>query len=164
MFVHRFSNATMPARNIVKNTSYYWLMVSSMAYQAFRPGPTSATPMPIPETATLCIGVGLFIIGELANLNAHFVLRNLRRPGSSERGIPCGLGFGMVTCPHYLFEIISWIGIYLVDGMRSWSILAFIIVGSVQMALWSKKREKRYRVEFGGRYKPKRFVMIPGVV
>ncbi|PKY03141.1 steroid reductase [Aspergillus campestris IBT 28561] len=162
MFIHRFSNATMPARNIVKNSSYYWIMVSSMAYHAFRPGPAAVTTLS--ETAMLCIGVALFIFGELANLNAHFVLRNLRRPGSSERGIPRGLGFGMVTCPHYLFEVVSWVGIYLVGGMRSWSILAFIVVGSVQMALWSKKRERRYRLEFGGRYKPKRFVMIPGVV
>lgn len=154
----------MPARNIVKNVSYYWLMVSSMAYQAFRPDPTRARTTTDSETAMMTISVTLFIFGELANLNAHFVLRNLRRPGSSERGIPCGLGFGMVTCPHYLFEIVSWVGIYLVGGMRSWSILVFIIVGSVQMALWSKKKERRYRLDFGERYKPKRFVMIPGVV
>ncbi|OGM49455.1 steroid alpha reductase family protein [Aspergillus bombycis] len=107
--------------------------------------------------------LALFAFGELANLNTHLVLRDLRRPDTTERGVPHGFGFGVVTCPNYLFEIISWMGIYLVSGL-SWSILIFIIIGSVQMGLWAKKKERRYREEFGGKYKVKRFVMLPGIV
>lgn len=104
----------------------------------------------------------MFIFGELANLNAHLVLRDLRRPGTTERGIPSGFGFNVVTCPNYFFEVVSWVGIYLLSGM-SWSVLFFIVVGTVQMALWAKKKERRYRKEFGDKYKRKRYVILPGL-
>ncbi|KAB8212043.1 3-oxo-5-alpha-steroid 4-dehydrogenase-domain-containing protein [Aspergillus parasiticus] len=156
IFVHRFSNATMPARKIVLNSGYYCVMSGNMAYWTFRPDATPRNP------ALLCAGLVLFAFGELANLNTHFVLRDLRRPGTPERGVPYGFGFGVVTCPNYFFEIIAWIGIWLVSGL-SWSILIFIIIGSVQMAIWAKKKEHRYRKEFGDKYKVKRFVMLPGI-
>lgn len=78
---------------------------------------------------------GYVYIWRTGELNAPFVLRGLRRPDSFKRSIPCGLGFEMVICPHYLSEIVSWVGIYRVAGLESWNISAFIVVGSVQMAL-----------------------------
>ncbi|KAB8218002.1 3-oxo-5-alpha-steroid 4-dehydrogenase-domain-containing protein [Aspergillus novoparasiticus] len=156
IFVHRFSNATMPARKIVLNSGYYCVMSSNMAYWTFWPDTTPSNPV------LLCAGLVLFAFGELANLNTHLVLRDLRHPGTSERGVPYGFGFGVVTCPNYFFEIIAWIGIWFVSGF-SWSIFIFIIIGSVQLAMWAKKKEHRYRKEFGDKYKVKRFVMLPGI-
>lgn len=161
IFVHRFSLATMPARNIVKNSAHYWILAGvNIAYWVLRPDAAAATDDPNPFL--LYAGIALFAFGELANLNTHLVLRNLRKPGSTERGIPSGFGFGLVTCPNYLFEIIAWLGIYLVTGL-SWSVLLFTVVGSVQMASWAAKKERRYRKEFGDKYKRKRYVMLPGI-
>ncbi|GAB1192817.1 hypothetical protein APSETT444_002014 [Aspergillus pseudonomiae] len=157
IFVHRFSNATMPARKVFLNSGYYSVMTGNMAYWILRPD------MEPSNIILLSTGLAFFAFGELGNLNTHFVLRDLRRPGTPERGVPHGFGFGAVTCPNYLFEIISWVGIYLVSGL-SWSILIFIIIGSVQMGIWAKKKERRYREEFGDKYKAKRFVMLPGIV
>lgn len=161
IFVHQFSNATMPARKIVQNSGYYCVMTCNMAYWYVQPDAAAATEVINPWL--LFAGLSLFAFGELANLNTHLVLRDLRRPGTTERGVPLGFGFGVVTCPNYFFEIIAWMGIYLVSGL-SWSILIFIIIGSVQMAIWAKKKERRYRQEFGDKYKFKRFVMLPGIV
>lgn len=161
IFVHRFSLATMPARNIVKNSAHYWILAGvNIAYWVLRPDAAAATDDPNPFL--LYAGIALFVFGELANLNTHLVLRNLRKPGSTERGIPSGFGFGLVTCPNYLFEIIAWLGIYLVTGLN-WSVLLFTVVGSVQMASWAAKKERRYRKEFGDKYKRKRYVMLPGI-
>lgn len=132
----------------------------NIAYWVLRPDAAAATDDPNPFL--LYAGIALFVFGELANLNTHLVLRNLRKPGSTERGIPSGFGFGLVTCPNYLFEIIAWLGIYLVTGL-SWSVLLFTVVGSVQMASWAAKKERRYRKEFGDKYKRKRYVMLPGI-
>lgn len=132
----------------------------NIAYWVLRPDAAAATDDPNPFL--LYAGIALFAFGELANLNTHLVLRNLRKPGSTERGIPSGFGFGLVTCPNYLFEIIAWLGIYLVTGL-SWSVLLFTVVGSVQMASWAAKKERRYRKEFGDKYKRKRYVMLPGI-
>jgi very-long-chain enoyl-CoA reductase len=161
IFIHRFSLATMPARNIFKNCAHYWILVGvNISYWVFRPDSPTATNNPNP--ALLYTGLALFIFGELANLNSHLVLRNLRKPGSTERGIPRGFGFGLVTCPNYMFEIVAWIGIYLATGL-SWSVAFFIVVGTLQMMSWAVKKERRYRKEFGDRYKRKRFVVLPGI-
>ncbi|OOF98170.1 hypothetical protein ASPCADRAFT_205444 [Aspergillus carbonarius ITEM 5010] len=160
IFVHRFSNATMPARNIIKNSGHYWVLAGlNIAYWVFRPDSPAATTQ---DAFLLYSGLALFIFGELANLNAHLILRDLRRPGTTERGIPSGFGFKAVTCPNYFFEVVSWVGIYLLSGM-SWSVLFFIVVGTAQMAIWAKKKERRYRKEFGDKYKRKRFVILPGL-
>lgn len=106
-------------------------------------------------------GLALFIIGELGNLNAHLTLRNLRSTGGTERGIPQGLGFNLVTCPNYMFEAMAWVGISLV----SWSLstVLFVVAAVVPMGIWAKKKERRYRKDFGGEYKRKRFGMLPGI-
>ncbi|KAJ9222183.1 hypothetical protein DTO169C6_5473 [Paecilomyces variotii] len=162
IFVHRFSSATMPARNIFKNCAHYWFLAGlNIAYWVFRPDAAAASDEP--NTILLYSGLALFAFGEIANLNTHLVLRGLRKPGSTERGIPKGFGFGLVTCPNYMFEVIAWIGIYLLSGL-SWSVLLFLIVGTTQMAIWARGKERRYRKEFGGKYKPKKFTMLPPIV
>ena len=106
-------------------------------------------------------GLALFIIGELGNLSNHITLRNLRSPGGVERRIPHGLGFDLVTCPNYMFEVIAWTGI----AMISWSLSTVIFMVSAvgPMAIWAKKKESKYRKEFGGKYQRKAYTMIPGI-
>ena len=159
MFVHRFSNATMPAFNIFKNSAHYWLL-SGFLIAYFTYSPTSITATPVSPALTYT-GVALFAIGELLNLNTHIVLRSLRKSGGTERGLPVGIGFGWVTCPNYLFESVAWLGILMIN--KSWSTGVFMAVAVGQMALWAKKKEARYRKEMGPKYKKKRFAMIPGI-
>ena len=161
IFIHRFSNATMPARNIVKNSGHYWLLAGfNIAYWVFRPDSPAAASEPNP--ILLYGGLGIFVFGELANLNTHLVLRGLRSPGTTERGIPSGFGFGLITCPNYMFEVISWLGVWLVSALN-WSVLFFTVVGTAQMMSWAAKKERRYRKEFGDKYKRKRFTILPGI-
>ncbi|KAF1951022.1 hypothetical protein CC80DRAFT_553687 [Byssothecium circinans] len=160
IFIHRFSAATMPATNIVKNSGHYWLLSGlNLAYWSYGP---SAPAAKHPNPLLAYIGVALFAIGELGNLYTHVVLKNLRRPGSTERGIPKGFGFNLVTCPNYTFECIAWVGVALVNW--SLSTVLFIIVAVAQMQAWAWKKERRYRKEFPDKYKRKRYGMIPGVV
>ena len=149
----------MPARNIFKNSAHYWALAGiNIAYWVFRPDAAAATSTP--NQVLVYAGLALFVFSELANLNSHLVLRDLRRPGTTERGIPSGFGFRVVTCPNYFFEILAWLGIFLVSQLNL-SVIIFIIVGGVQMWAWAKKKEKRYRKDFGDKYKKKRNVMIP---
>ncbi|PGH27262.1 hypothetical protein AJ80_00972 [Polytolypa hystricis UAMH7299] len=161
IFVHRFSLATMPAMNIFRNSAHYWILAGfNMAYWVFAPNsPTARTEA---NPILLYAGLALFVFGELANLSTHLTLRNLRKPGSTTRAIPTGLGFSWVTCPNYLFEVIAWLGVYLVSDLN-WSVIIFIIVGASTMAIWAKQKERRYRRDFGDKYKRKRFVMFPGI-
>ncbi|KAF2860875.1 hypothetical protein K470DRAFT_264079 [Piedraia hortae CBS 480.64] len=159
LFVHRFSSATMPMRNIFKNSAHYWLLSGVLiAYFTYSPNCPAAAPG---NPAVTLLALALYAVGELGNLNAHLVLRNLRSPGGTERGVPKGLGFDWVTCPNYLFETLAWLGILLVN--RSWSTAVFLAVATAQMGAWAAKKEKRYRNELGSKYKRKRYSMIPGV-
>ena len=159
LFVHRFSLATMPAHNIFKNCGHYWLIAGiNLAYWIYKPtAPTAGHSNPLITYA----GLALWVIGEVCNLSTHYTLRNLRQEGSTDRGIPQGLGFNLVTCPNYMFETIAWIGFWLI----SWSASAgfFIMLGAGQMMLWAKKKEHKYRKEFGDKYKRKRYGVLPGI-
>ncbi|OCK95011.1 3-oxo-5-alpha-steroid 4-dehydrogenase family protein-like protein [Cenococcum geophilum 1.58] len=159
LFVHRFSLATMPARNIFKNSAHYWLFAGlNIAYWTYAPSaPTAQWPNPLIKYA----GIVLFIVGELGNFSTHLTLRNLRRPGSTDRGVPDGASFKLVTCPNYMFETIAWVGIWMVNWSLSTAV--FLVLAVVQMSLWARKKEMKYRKEFGDRYKRKRFFIFPGV-
>lgn len=149
----------MPAFNIFKNSTHYWLLAGlNIALWTYAPSaPTAAPSNPLITYA----GLALFAIGELGNLNAHLTLRNLRRPGTKERGIPNGVGFGLVTCPNYMFETMAWVGIWLVNWSLSTGL--FVVVAVAQMAVWAKKKERQYRRDFGDKYKRKRFAILPGI-
>ena len=107
------------------------------------------------------LGMALFLVGELGNLSTHLTLRNLRSAGGTERGIPRGVGFDLVTCPNYMFEAAAWLGIALISWSLSTVIFAATAIG--QMAVWANKKEARYRKDFGGKYQRKRYTMIPGI-
>ncbi|KAL8838342.1 MAG: hypothetical protein Q9176_005153 [Flavoplaca citrina] len=159
LFLHRFSSATMPLLNLFKNSAHYWLLaglnIAFWTYRSSAPAAGDSNPW------ITWPSVALYIIGELGNLNTHVVLRSLRSTGGNERGIPHGFGFGLVTCPNYMFETLAWIGICGV----TWSLASvlFAALAVAQMGVWAQKKEVRYRREFGRKYQKKRSVMLPGV-
>ncbi|KAF1811211.1 3-oxo-5-alpha-steroid 4-dehydrogenase family protein-like protein [Eremomyces bilateralis CBS 781.70] len=165
--VHRFSAATMPARNIVKNSGHYWLLsgllVAFFTYSPSVSNPISAVAAPgasVWDPLPLA-GIALFAVGEGLNLVTHLKLSNLRPAGTTTRGIPRGFPlFETVTCPNYTFELLAWLGMALVN--RSWTTVVFAVVAGATMGLWAQKKERRYRKEFK-EYKRKRSVMIPFV-
>lgn len=85
LFVHRFSNATMPFARLGYNCTFYWLFGGiAIAYFLFHPQYTD------PGHSTLAhVGYsGVYFATEILNGCCHLVLRNLRKPGTTERGIP----------------------------------------------------------------------------
>ncbi|RDW82462.1 hypothetical protein BP6252_03574 [Coleophoma cylindrospora] len=161
LFVHKFSLATMPARNIFKNCFHYWVLSGLyLAYFIYAPTSYTARESGIFDLLNM-VGVALYVFGELSNLYTHQVLSNLRSPGGTERGIPKGFGFDIVTCPNYMFEIIAWLGVVLVT--KSLSTVIFTGAGLWQMQQWGIGKEKKYRSEFGDKYKKKRYAVIPGI-
>ncbi|KAL8241526.1 hypothetical protein R6Q59_014880 [Mikania micrantha] len=57
------------------------------------------------------IGVALFLVGITGNFYHHLILSTLRKNDDKQYKIPKGGLFDLVTCPHYLFEIIGFIGV-----------------------------------------------------
>ncbi|KAL1707966.1 3-oxo-5-alpha-steroid 4-dehydrogenase-domain-containing protein [Schizophyllum commune] len=166
LFVHRFSHATMPFFNVFKNSGHYHLISGLLlAFDLYRPGysapAVAGTLLDDPTFLNVC--AGLVIVFELLNLNAHLVLRSLRPAGTTKRGIPYGFGFGLVSCPNYLFETLAWTTITVMTGGSLASIL-FIVVATVQMAIWALKKHNQYKKEFGKAYPRGRKAMFPFIL
>lgn len=169
IFVHKFSNATMPAFNIFKNSGHYWILSGfNLAYFIYGPSDKLGVLKYFFHVNELPSSVvyglfGLWVFAELSNLTTHLILSNLRKGDSKVYVIPFGYGFNWVSCPNYFFESLSWLAYALLVG--NWSAWIFLFVSSGQMWLWAVKKHQRYLKSFGDDYKKlKRKIYIPFVI
>lgn len=44
---------------------------------------------------------------------------------------------------------------------RDWATIVFLIEGIYYMQQWAQQKERRYREEFGDKYKPKKYPFVP---
>ncbi|XP_076762790.1 very-long-chain enoyl-CoA reductase-like [Xylocopa sonorina] len=161
LFVHRFSHATMPLRNLFKNSLYYWLFAMYVAYHVNHP---LYTP---PSQSQFLIGLITFALCELGNLSIHLALRNLRPPGSTVRKIPTATSnpfttlFNFVSCPNYTYEIGSWIGFTIMTSCLPAGL--FTLVGAYQMTTWALGKHRAYKKEFS-QYPRSRKAIVPFIL
>ena len=87
------------------------------------------------------------------------MLKNLRRPGTTERGIPDGWGFQLVSCANYFWESLSWLTFAI--QCQCLGAYFFWFVSTAQMLDWAIKKHKRYKKDFGDKYPKHRKVMFP---
>lgn len=160
LFIHRFSNDTMPFFNVFKNSFHYWFLLGFGAMY-FYLHPDYTQPAWGSDTISLAL-CGAFFFFEFMNFQCHVTLRNLRKPGSSERGIPKGWGFDMVSCANYFWESLCW----LTFSIHSQCLGAyfFTAVSFFQMLDWALKKHKRYKKDFGDKYPKGRKAMIPFII
>lgn len=146
LFVHRFSHATMPLRNLFKNCSYYWAFAGYVAYHVNHPLFTE------PCTAVMYAGLAGFAVSEFGNFSIHMLLRNLRPAGSTVRKIPVPDSnpltqlFNFVSCPNYTYEFLSWLSFSLMTTCVP--ALIFAAAGMYQMTVWAIGKHKNYKKEF----------------
>lgn len=162
LFVHRFSHATMPAFNIVKNSTHYWIL-SGLVLGGGVYSPSLGAEVvrgSLRDNRTfIWLCVALWALAELGNLHTHVTLMNLRPKGTRVRQIPRGGAFELVSCPNYFFEAVAWLAITVMSF--SLSSLIFLVVSTVQMTIWAIKKHKNYRREFGDQYPRQRKIMYP---
>jgi very-long-chain enoyl-CoA reductase len=95
------------------------------------------------------VGLALSLIGQLGNFYHHWLLRQLRSEGPKQYCIPSGGLFGLVTMPHYFFELLSWLGLACVTQHLSSflvfaSMLSYLSGRSVATTQWYKSKFKDY--------------------
>jgi len=159
-WVHRYGRASVPTGDVVTEYIYYWGFAVWNAFSLTSPSYRG------PASWLVALGLVLFVVAELGNARAHRLLRDLRPAGSKLRVIPRGFLFDRVSCPHYLFEILSWVGFALVSG--TWAAGAFLLVGGGILGSWAHARHVAYRKDFDGlegreRYPAQRRALIPGL-
>ena len=144
-FIHKFSRATMPLRNLFKNCTYYWSFGAAIGY------PLCTSSFVAPSEMQVYIGLAIFILSELGNLTIHIMLANMRpAEGSKKRDIPKGFGFDLVACPNYTFEVMSWVGFSIFTGL--WFGWAFTALGFYQMQEWAQGKHATYKKTYDKEY------------
>lgn len=128
MFLHRFSNDSMPVFNFVKNSLHYWALFGWINMYFFL-HPNYKPPKWSESKTFMYTVAGLFILFEFFNFMCHVTLRNLRKPGTKERGIPHGWGFQWISCANYWWEFLCWV-LFCIQSGHIGSV-AFLIVGVV---------------------------------
>ena len=73
------------------------------------------------------VGIVLFVVGMLINIQSDNILLNLRQPGETEYKIPQEGFFRYVSCPNLFGEIIEWTGF----AIMIWAVPAF------SFAIWT---------------------------
>lgn len=169
LLVHRYGR-TMPMFESVGAWIYYWVFGVWNGWAV-----NEALGFRTPPVPMFAIGVTFFIIGEIGNTAAHMSLRSLRtRPclpeeeiittTGSRHVIPSGFLFQFISCPHYLFEIISWIGF----GLAAFTLPSLLLLSAtvITLVIYSRRRHMAYKEEFDGKdgrplYPTRRKALIP---
>jgi len=160
LFVHRFSNATMPVTNLFKNCGYYWGFAGYIAYHINHPLYTT----PSPNQVLGCLAA--FLLCEMGNLSTHLLLRNLRPAGTRVRRIPQPDSnpltslFNLVSCPNYTYEVGAWISFTLMTQCLPAGL--FTLAGAYQMAVWALGKHRNYKKEF--KDYPRRKAIFPFIL
>jgi 3-oxo-5-alpha-steroid 4-dehydrogenase len=150
-FVHRYSGR-LGIVNFVMPASLYYMLSAYVATAYSDPAPLNSP--------TSIVGVGLFAIGLAGNLYHHILLRNLRSSaGEKKYVVPRGGLFEYVACPHYLFEVVSWLGIgvygrAVIGYAVAWGFSGYLMGRSISTTAY-------YLAKLGEEYPKTRKHMIP---
>jgi len=159
-WVHRYGKPRVPLGDILVEYVYYWGFAGWIAVSLTSPRYRHEVDW------LVVVGAVVFAVAESGNARAHRMLRALRPEGSNVRVIPRGFLFERVSSPHYLFEILSWLGFALMTQVLA--AYAFLLVGAGILGAWAHARHAAYRKDFDGRegreqYPATRRALIPGL-
>ncbi|KAJ7148196.1 hypothetical protein C8R43DRAFT_1194994 [Mycena crocata] len=122
LFVHRFSHATMPLRNIFKNSVHYHVFSCVLlANDLYRPGFSAAAVAGtwLNDGSILKAAWAVWAFAQISNLSTHLTLRALLPAGTTTRAVPMGYGFSApfrLTSPNCFFELHGWGSVFAMSG------------------------------------------------
>ncbi|CAR23737.1 trans-2-enoyl-CoA reductase (NADPH) TSC13 [Lachancea thermotolerans CBS 6340] len=152
LFLHKFSQSTMPFFNLFKNSFHYWILngIISLGYfgygfllkdiDVFR----IYSALKIDNFMLLLAG---FLVCELWNFYVHYKLRawgdSQKAKGITQR-VPLQDGiFKVFVAPNYTFEVLAWTLFTLIFKLNIFAVF-FLLVSATQMYLWAAKKNRRY--------------------
>lgn len=119
LFVHKYSDTSRV--EVVCAVSICGWYASNVAVTVWLTVPTCACGGPPDGRVLRVVGLALWLLGQVSNAYHHLLLRWLRTTGQplnteSKYQVPRGGLFEYVAAPHYLCEMINWLGIALMCG------------------------------------------------
>lgn len=110
LFIHKYSGGMILDSALTISLSYFVSSAFMIYAQHLTHGSTE------PAVDLMYSGVLVYVIGICGNFYHHYLLSELRgNEGEKEYKIPRGGLFDLVICPHYLFEILIFWGIFFIS-------------------------------------------------
>lgn len=155
LFIHRYSGG-MAIDSVVLISFIYSFLAACLLYVM-----QISESLPSPSMNLMPLGILLFIVGMSGNLYHHYLLSRLRKDGAKGYRIPQGGLFEFVVCPHYLFEIIDFVGLAFI----SQTALGFCTATTVSLYLLGRSLSTRewYVKKFEG-FPSHRKALIPFLI
>ncbi|KAJ1734202.1 hypothetical protein LPJ61_001194 [Coemansia biformis] len=106
------------------------------------------------------LGLVLFAAGMCGNIYHDSILTSLRCSQAAQRySIPHGGLFGLVSCPHYLCELVEWLGYALLsDSPAAWT---FLLNAACNLVPRARFIHRWYQSAFPGEYPSSRRAILP---
>ena len=157
LFLHRYSRPMGIVTPLLVTCGY--ALIASSAERTIDNIPAHDGWAQAVQWRTL-LGLVIFFYGEFLNFKHHRILARLRAPGETAYRVPNEGLFKRVACPHYLYEIVAWIGIAAISG----HIIVFGLVAVMAAYLTGRAYRTRawYRENLPD-YPPERKALIPFV-
>jgi very-long-chain enoyl-CoA reductase len=115
LFLHKYSRPTGATAFLLIIWAYASMVLATGWFQTHTvTAAQGASPGLWPRLAA---GGAVFLIGQALNFQHHRLLARLRGAGQGGYQIPRGGLFERVACPHYLAEIVSWVGYAIMAGL-----------------------------------------------
>ncbi|KQJ84147.1 polyprenol reductase 1 isoform X2 [Brachypodium distachyon] len=109
-------------------------------------------------------GAVIFIWGSLHQIRCHAILGSLREhKDSDEYVIPCGDWFSRVSCPHYLAELVIYLGVLIASGGSDISVWFLFIFVITNLSFAAVQTHRWYLQKFED-YPRSRYAIIPFVL
>lgn len=137
LILFRFSAPYVSIADSVTEFAYYWIFAALIAQYAANKGPVG-------EAFTF-LGVLLWVFGESCNFCCHRTLASAPRRSEKVRMRISSSGsflFGRITCPHYFFEMVSWLGFNLATGC-SLPGMIFMTAGAIIMTSYAVQKHEK---------------------
>ncbi|XP_026424782.1 steroid 5-alpha-reductase DET2-like [Papaver somniferum] len=109
LFVHKYSGMMMLDSAITISLGFFMSTVSMIYNQHLMQG------IPDPKIDLKPIEIVVYLGSIIGNFYHRYLLSKLRQDNDKKYKIPKGGLFGCVICPHYMFEILVFVGISLMS-------------------------------------------------
>ena len=145
LFLHKYSTKVNP--NVGAFIGVYYAVISWIILYFHKLAEIETV-----NVMGVSTGILLFTVGEVGNFYHHVLLAKLRDGNKQEYNIPRGGLFSLVTCPHYLFELIAWLGIAIISQevhcfLVLTSMTSYLTGRSVSQTKWAQNYINDYPKE-----------------
>ncbi|GLJ18423.1 hypothetical protein SUGI_0326470 [Cryptomeria japonica] len=139
LFIHQYSGGITMSTTVIVSFLYSFSSANLLYAMQISEGLTS------PSVDLMPLGLVLFVVGISGNLYHHYLLSGLRKKGEKGYVLPKGGLFEFVVCPHYLFEIIGFLGIAFISqtafGFCQFSfVFLYLLARSLSTREWYVKK------------------------